>query len=101
MTVLSFDEPECVALRVPQYLQRDMATLSRRPNFSLHRRQPALRRAAKWFIAEQAWRDAERALRRYKTGLRANQHGGVPYRLARRVQDEMYGQRIGRGVAWS
>ena len=100
-TLLSFEEPECAALSVPPHLRRDVATLNRHPRLSLHRRAPAVRRLARWFIAEQAWWDAERALRRYKTALRANQHGRVPYRLARRVQDEMYGGRIGRGQAWS
>lgn len=99
--VRSFEEPGCAAMRVPQYLQRDIATLNRRPNLSLHRRGPAMRRIAKWFCAKHDRIAAERAIRKYKTALRANQHGGVPYRLARKVQDEMYGQRIGRGVAWS
>ena len=101
MTLLSFEELNCAAMRIPRHLRRDIATLSRRPKLSLHRRGPALRRVAKWFCATRDRIAAEKAIKKYKTALRANQHGGVPYRLARRVQDEMYRGRIGRGVAWS
>ena len=99
MNPLSIEEPADIALPVPSYLRRDIATLNRRP-LSLHWRGPALRRVADWFCATRDRIAAERAIRKYKTALRANQHGGVPYRLARRIQDEMYGGRIGRGAAW-
>ena len=98
---LSWEEPESLALRVPRHLQRDVDTLNRRPNLSLHRRGPALRRVARWFIAERTWQEVERTLRRYKTALHANAATGCSYRLARKIQDQVYGRRIGRGVAWS
>ena len=61
-----------------------------------------MRRLCKWFCAKRDWIAAERAIKKYRTALRANYATGISYRRARLAQNELYGgQRIGRGVAWS
>ena len=100
-TLLSFEEPAAIAMSVPDHLQRDIAMLRRRPKLSLHRRGPAARRLAKWWCGERDWMIAERAVRVCETALRANHQMGVSYRLARRIQDQIYGERMVRSATWS
>ena len=100
-TILSFEDPAHLPLQVPPHLRKDVATLSRKPQLSLHRRGPALRRLAKHWFAEEKRHFAKQMLRVHRTALKAAVIGGASYRTARKIQDSLHGKRIGRGVAWS
>ena len=85
---------------IPARIQRDLALLRRVPRVGHRYRTRPLARVVRWWLRAQARADAEDAMQRHRSALKACLAEGVSYRYAREVQDRrMRGERLARGSA--